>query len=142
MLLARYNDGAASEGFADVDGGGFGLFFKAFTGNPPWDPTAAMSTWTSIKTFQARRACMYILDGLGGQRGELVGHANPAPNNARVRAGLPRSRRRPDRQRRLSTWTLRLFANLGNGNPINYEQYTVAAIAPAGTVERSRSRYR
>jgi hypothetical protein len=56
-----FNDGASSEPWADVDGGGWGLFFKAFVGNPPWDPTAGSVDVDIYQDIPGTPGMKYIL---------------------------------------------------------------------------------
>jgi hypothetical protein len=126
-----YNDGAASEGFADVDGGGFGLFFKAFTGNPPWDPTAGSVDVDIYQDVDGTPGMKYILTGWWGSEPNWSGHVTAGSNAGFAldflgAGGVPLGSAELDLEPGLS-------ANLGNGNPLNYAQFMVMAIAPPGT---------
>jgi hypothetical protein len=126
-----YDDGAASEAFADVDGGGFGLFFKAFTGNPPWDPTAGSVDAHIYQDVPGTPGTTYTLTGWWGAEDNYSGLHTPGANAIfaldflAFGGGL------------IGSAELDLEA-AGLGDPIlpglNYEQFMVMAIAPAGTV--------
>ena len=62
----NFDDGASSEAFADHDGGGFGLFFKAFIGNPPWDPTAGPVDVHISQSVPGSPGLTYTLTGWWG----------------------------------------------------------------------------
>jgi hypothetical protein len=123
-----YDDGAASEAFADVDGGGFGLFFKAFTGNPPWDPTAGDVDVQIYQDVAGSAGQPYRLTGWWGAEANYSGLNTPGANvifaldfyNGAVLLG--------------SAELDVEAAGLGGPDPgLNYERFSVSATAPAGT---------
>jgi hypothetical protein len=129
--VGGYNDGAASEAFADVDGGGFGLFYKAFTGNPPWDPTAGSVDADIYQDIPGTPGMKYILTGWWGSEPNWSGHVTPGSNaefaldyfdGGGGHIGSSILDLEPG-----------LAANLGNGNPLNYAEFMVMGVAPAGT---------
>ena len=124
-----FNDGAASEGFADHDGGGFGLFFKGFVGNPPWDPTAGSVDASIYQDVAGTAWSAYTLSGWWGAEDNFSGLNTPGANVIFAlefygASGL------------LSTAELDLeAAGLGGLDPgLNYELFQVSAVAPAGTL--------
>jgi hypothetical protein len=124
-----YDDGAGSEAFADVDGGGFGLFYKAFTGNPPWNPTAGPVDANIFQDVPGTAGRKYTLTGWWGAEDNWSGFATAGANaifaldfyNGAVLIG--------------SAELDLEAAGLGDpNNPgLNYEQFMVMANAPAGT---------
>ena len=134
-----FDDGAASEGFANVAadvGGTHGLFFKAFVGNPPWDPTAGNVDATISQSVPGTAGLKYVLTGWWGAEDNYSGLTTPGANTIfaldflNAAGGL------------IGSAELDLeAAGLGDpSNPgLNYEQFMVSAIAPAGTqIVRSR----
>ena len=125
-----YDDGAASEAFADVDGGGFGLFFKAFTGNPPWDPTAGSVDANIYQDVAGTAGVKYTLTGWWGAEDNYSGFATAGANVIFALdfygAGNVL----------IGSAELDLeAAGLGDAAPgLNYKQFAISAIAPAGTV--------
>ena len=125
-----FNDAAASEGFADTDGGGFGLFFKSFVGNPPWDPTAGSVDASIYQDVAGTPGSTYTLTGWWGAEanysGLNIGGANTIFALDFFGAG----------DALLSSAELDLeAAGLGGPNAgLNYELFQVMAIAPAGTL--------
>lgn len=124
-----FDDGAASEGFADQDGGGFGLFFKAFVGNPPWDPTAGSVDANIYQDVAGTAGKIYTLTGWWGAEANYSGLNTPGANTIFALDFLNGS------GGLISSAELDLeAAGLGGPNPgLNYEQYSVSATAPAGT---------
>jgi hypothetical protein len=124
-----FDDGAASEAFADHDGGGFGLFFKAFVGNPPWDPTAGAVDAHIYQDVPGTPGTTYTLTGWWGAEDNYSGLHDPAANTIFALdfltggGGL------------IGSAELDLeAAGLGDPMPgLNYEQFMVMAVAPAGT---------
>lgn len=124
-----YDDGAASEAFADHDGGGFGLFFKAFTGNPPWDPTAGAVDARIYQDVPGTPGTHYTLTGWWGAEANYSGLNTPGARTIFALdfltggGGL------------LGSAELDLVAAGLGGNPgLSYEQFMVMAVAPPGTV--------
>ena len=125
-----YLDGAASEGFANHNSGGTsGLFFKAFTGNPPWDPTAGSVDADVYQDNPGTPGMKYILTGWAGAEANYSGLNMPGEQSFFAidflgAGGVP-----------LSSAVLGLeAAGLGGPDPsLNYEQFSVSAIAPIGT---------
>jgi hypothetical protein len=125
-----FDDGAASEAFADVDGGGFGLFYKAFVGNPPWDPTAGDVDASIYQDVAGTAGKKYTLTGWWGAEDNYSGLNTAGANTIFALdflgggGGL------------IGSAELDLEA-AGLGDPanagLNYEQFTVMATAPAGT---------
>lgn len=126
-----FDDGAASEAFADVDGGGFGLFFKAFVGNPPWDPTAGDVDVQVYQDVTGTPGMKYVLTGWWGAENNWSGNVTPGANalfGLEFRDGMGAL---------IGSAILDLEA-AGLGDPttdmgLDYEQFMVMAIAPAGT---------
>jgi hypothetical protein len=124
-----YDDGAASEAFADHDGGGFGLFFKAFTGNPPWDPTAGSVDANITQSVGGTAGLQYRLTGWWGAEDNYSGLNTPGANTIFALdflgvGGLLLSSAELDLE----------AAGLGDPSPgLNYEQYALVATAPIGT---------
>jgi hypothetical protein len=123
-----YDDAASSEGFADHDGGGQGLFFKAFTGNPPWDPTAGTVDANIYQDVAGTPGQAYELTGWWGAEANFSGLNTPGANvifalDFYNGASL------------ISSAELDLeAAGLGGPDPgLNYELFSVSAVAPAGT---------
>ena len=75
-----FDDGAASESFADHDGGGFGLFFKAFIGNPPWDPTAGDVDAQIYQDVAGSAGTLYKLTGWWGAETNYSSLNTPGSN--------------------------------------------------------------
>jgi hypothetical protein len=132
--VGGFNDGASSEGFADVDGGGFGLFFKAFVGNPPWDPMAGVVDVDITQDVACTAGKLCTLTGWWGSEPNWSGHADAAPNNAEFAIDYLGPGDTLLGSSVLALDAL-LAAELGNGNPLNYQEFTVSGIAPPGTVE-------
>jgi MYXO-CTERM domain-containing protein len=126
-----FDDGATSEAFADHDGGGFGLFFKAFVGNPPWDPTAGSVDAHIYQDVAGTPGTTYTLTGWWGAEDNYSGLHTPGANAIFALdfltggGGL------------IGSTELDLEA-AGLGDPslagFNYEQFVIMAVAPAGTV--------
>ena len=127
--VGGFNDAAASESWADVDGGGAGLFFKAFIGNPPWEPTAGDVDADIYQDVAGTPGMKYILTGWWGAEANWSGFVTPGGN---AFFGLEF---RDGGGAVLSSATLDLeAAGLGGPNPgLNYEQFMVMANAPSGT---------
>lgn len=123
-----FDDAAASETWADHDGGGFGLFFKAFVGNPPWDPTAGSVDANIYQDVAGTPGLKYTLTGWWGAEPNWSGFVTPGPNalfalDFYSGIGL------------ISSAVLDLEA-AGLGGPagsLNYKQFSISAIAPPGT---------
>jgi hypothetical protein len=130
-LDLTYQDAAASEAFADVDGGGSGLFFKAFTGNPPWDPTAGDVDVDVYQDNPGTPGMKYVLTGWFGAEANYSGLNTPGANSLLGLDFLGPA------DLLLGSAELDLeAAGLGGPNAgLNYEQFMVMAVAPAGTVE-------
>jgi len=125
-----FDDGASSEPWCDVDGGGFGLFFKAFIGNPPWDPTAGPVDVHIAQTVPATPGRLYTLSGWWGAEDNYSGLHTPGANTIFALDFLDGS------NVLISSAELDLeAAGLGDpANPgLNYEQFFVDAVSPAGT---------
>jgi hypothetical protein len=126
-----YLDGLASEGFADVggDAGHYGVFFKAFTGNPPWDPTAGDVDAHLYQDNPGTPGMKYILTGWAGAEDNWSGFVTPGANAILaidfLAGAVPIGSAELDLE----------AAGLGDpANPgLNYEQFMVMAVAPAGT---------
>jgi hypothetical protein len=125
-----FDDAASSEAFADVDGGGWGLFFKAWMGNPPWDPTAGSVNAHIYQDVPGKPGVKYTLTGWWGAEYNYSGFVTPGANAIFALdflnggGGL------------ISSAQLDLeAAGLGGPNAgLNYEQFMVTATAPVGTV--------
>jgi hypothetical protein len=127
----NFDDGAASEAFADVDGGGFGLFFKAFVGNPPWDPTAGSVDAHIYQDAAATAGTSYTLTGWWGAEDNWSGFATAGANAVFAMDFYGAG------NTLLGSAELDLeAAGLGDpANPgLNYEQFQLIAVAPAGTL--------
>lgn len=124
-----FDDGAASEGFADHDGGGFGLFFKAFVGNPPWDPTAGSVDASIYQDVAGTPNTLYKLTGWWGAEANFSGLNTPGANVIFALDFYSGS------GSLISSTSLDLeAAGLGGPDPgLNYEEFTVSAVSPAGT---------
>ena len=126
-----FDDGASSEPWADVDGGGFGIFFKAFIGNPPWDPTAGNVDVNIYQDVLGTPGTQYRLTGWWGAEDNWSGF-NTAGANALFGLQFLNG------SGGLISSTLLDLEAAGLGNPaapgLNYEQFAVMATAPAGTV--------
>jgi hypothetical protein len=124
-----FNDGAASEAFADVDGGGFGLFFKAFVGNPPWDPTAGSVDVHIYQDAAATPGTSYTLSGWWGAEDNYSGLHTPGANTIFALDFLGAG------DVLLASAELDLEA-AGLGGPmnpgLNYELFQLMSVAPAG----------
>jgi hypothetical protein len=123
-----FDDGAASEGFADHDGGGFGLFFKAFVGNPPWDPTAGSVDANIYQDVAGTAGKTYTLTGWWGAEANYSGLNTPGANTIFALDFY-------NGATLLSSAELDLeAAGLGGLDPgLNYEEFSVSAVSPAGT---------
>jgi hypothetical protein len=123
-----FDDGAASEAFADHDGGGFGLFFKAFVGNPPWDPTAGSVDANIYQDVAGSAGTPYKLTGWWGAEANYSG-LNTAGANTIFALDFYNG------ATLISSAELDLeAAGLGGPDPgLNWELFTVSAVAPAGT---------
>jgi hypothetical protein len=123
-----FDDGAASEGFADHDGGGFGLFFKAFVGNPPWDPTAGTVDANIYQDVAGSAGTPYKLTGWWGAEANYSGLNTPGANTVFALDFY-------NGATLISSAELDLeAAGLGGPDPgLNWELFTVSAVAPAGT---------
>ncbi|MDZ4658002.1 MAG: PEP-CTERM sorting domain-containing protein [Bythopirellula sp.] len=126
-----YQDLLASEGFPDVDGGGSGLFFKAFTGNPPWDPTAGDVDGSIYQDNPGTPGMKYILTGFFGAEANYSGLNTPGGQSILALDFLGAG------DTLIGSAELDLeAAGLGGPNPgLNYEEFMLMATAPAGTVE-------
>jgi hypothetical protein len=124
-----FDDGAASEGFADHDGGGFGLFFKAFVGNPPWDPTAGTVDANIYQDVAGTAGSPYKLTGWWGAEANYSGLNTAGANTVFAIDFLD------GLGALISSAELDLeAAGLGGPDPgLNYELFSVSAVAPAGT---------
>jgi hypothetical protein len=134
-ISGPFNDGASSEGFANVaDPGGQGLFFKAFQGN-------LANGNITVHFFQdnpGTPGLQYTLTGYAGAEANYSGLIPGSPTRSEFAVEFL------DAGSSViggSVLDLRA-AGLGtpNGNPFGYAQYTVMATAPAGTASvRARS---
>jgi hypothetical protein len=124
-----FDDGMASEAFADTDGGGFGLFFKGFVGNPPWDPTAGSVDATIYQEVAGTAGVKYTLSGWWGAEANFSGLNTPGANVIFAidfigNGGLLLGSAELDLE----------AAGLGGADPgLNYELFSLSAVAPAGT---------
>jgi len=126
---SAFDDGAASEAFADVDGGGFGLFFKAFVGNPPWDPTAGSVDVNIYQDAAATPGTSYTLSGWWGAEDNYSGLHTAGANVIFALDFFGAG------DVLLASAELDLeAAGLGDlANPgLNYELFQLTAVAPAG----------
>lgn len=126
-----YDDAAASEAFADHDGGGFGTFFKAFTGNPPWDPTLGAVDASIYQDVAGVGGAKYALTGWWGAENNFSGLNTPGPNvffalDFLTAGGLL-----------ISSTSLDLEAaglgDVSTSGSLDYEKFSVTATAPPGT---------
>jgi hypothetical protein len=124
-----YDDGAASEAFADVDGGGFGLFYKAFTGNPPWDPTAGDVDAHIYQDVAGTPGLKYILTAWWGAEDNWSGFATAGANAILALDFYNGAALIGSAELDLEAAGLGDPANPG----LNYEQFMVMANAPANT---------
>jgi len=127
-----FDDGASSEGFANNPvadpGGAFGLFFKPFQGN-------AIDGRVTVNLFQDRPALAGLSYTLSAWAGAGTGYVGLfATNGTQSLLAL-------DFLDGASSVIGGSVLNLGaaglgtpNGNPFNYAQYSVSALAPVGTV--------
>jgi hypothetical protein len=112
------------EGFDGPDGG---VFYKAFTGNA----TDGAATIHLFQDFAALPGFTYTLDGWAGAEANMLGTAVFAIDFFNGVGGLISSQT-------LNLNTAGLF--VPNGQPFNYKEYSLSAIAPAGAVTvRARS---
>jgi hypothetical protein len=125
-----FDDGASSEPWADVDGGGYGLFFKAFVGNPPWDPTAGSVDAHIYQDVAGTPGKTYTLTGWWGAEDNYSGLHTFGDNvifaiDFYAAGGVLIGSAQLDVE----------AAGLGDpGNPgLNYELFQVMAVAPLGT---------
>lgn len=125
-----FNDAASSEPWADVDGGGQGLFFKAFIGNPPWEPTAGELDADIYQDVAGTPGMNYILTGWWGGEDNWSGFNTPGANALFALDFLD------GMGATISSAVLDLEA-AGLGDPtaggLNYEKFSVSGVAPAGT---------
>lgn len=127
-----FNDAAASEAFADTDGGGFGLFFKAFVGNPPWDPTIGSVDAHIYQDVAGTPGDKYTLTGWWGAEDNYSGLNIQGANTIFALDFLG-----PGNVLIGSAELDLEAAGLGDVTTpfgLDYEQFQVSAIAPAGTV--------
>jgi len=128
----NFDDGAASEAFADTDGGGFGIFFKSFIGNPPWDPTAGLLDVVLYQDVAGTPGVQYTLKGWWGAEDNWSGFHTPGANAIFALDFFGPG------NALLGSAELDLEA-AGLGDPglpgLNYEEFSVSAVAPAGTVD-------
>ena len=123
-----FNDGASSESFANVEApGGQGLFFKPFQGN-------ATDGNVTVHFFQdnpGTPGLQYILTGYAGTEPNYSGLIDGSPTRSEFAVEFLNAGNVVIGGSVLDLET----AGLGtpNGNPFNYAQYTVMAVAPAGT---------
>jgi hypothetical protein len=122
-----FNDGASSEGFANIQApGGMGLFFKPFQG--------IADDAITVNFFQdtaGTPGALYTLTAFAGAEANYSGLIPASPTKSQLAldflnaANVVISR---------SVLDLR-SAGLGtpNGNPFGYAEYTVVGTAPAGT---------
>jgi hypothetical protein len=112
------------EGTGGPDGA---VFYKAFTGNA----TDGAATIHIFQDFAATPGLTYILDGWAGAEANLLGTGVFAIDFFNGLGGL------------IASQTLNLNAAglfVPNGQPFNYKEYSLNAIAPAGAVTvRARS---
>ncbi len=124
-----FDDGAASEAFADHDGGGFGLFFKAFVGNPPWDPAAGSVDASIYQDVAGTPNKLYKLTGWWGAEANFSGLNTPGANVIFALDFFSGT------GALISSVSLDLeAAGLGGPDPgLNYEKFSLSGVSPAGT---------
>jgi hypothetical protein len=124
-----FNDGASSEGFANVlQPGGFGLFFKAFSGQ-------ATDGKVSTELFQDRSAgagVTYSLTGFAGAGAGYIGLTDPTVKSQFGLEFYDAAHTLIGTSHTIDLNTMGL-GTLGAPAPFGYAQYTVSATAPAGT---------
>jgi len=126
-VTGAFNDGASSEQFANVaQPGGFGLFFKPFQG------VAGDHVWASMyQDVPATAGNTYTLTGWAGAGAGYIGLTDPTVGSQFAIQFLNAG------NAVIGTSAIDLVSlGLGvpNGNPFGYKQFTVSALAPAGTV--------
>jgi hypothetical protein len=113
------------DGFGGPDGG---VFYKAFTGNTTTDGAATIHLF---QDFAASPGLTYTLDGWAGAEANMLGTGVFAIDFFNGVGGLISSQT-------LNLNTAGLF--VANGQPFNYKEYSLSAIAPVGAVTvRARS---
>jgi hypothetical protein len=137
-LTGAFTDGASSESFANVlqptggcTGSGCGLFFKAFQGDNPANPPVPPNGTVSTELYQdvaGTAGSSYSLTGWAGAGTGYVGLVDPT---VKSQFGL-QFYNASNTLISSTIFDLNLLAVV-NGNPFNYKQYTVSAVAPAGT---------
>ena len=133
-VSGAFNDGASSEGFANVEApGGMGLFFKPFQG--------ITSDAITVHLFQDNPGTPGLLYSLTGYAGAEANYSGLIPGSSTRSQLAVEFLNAGSSVIGGSVLDLRA-AGLGNpnGNPFGYAQYRVTAVAPAGTVSvRARS---
>ncbi len=124
-----FTDGASSEPWCNVQqANGFGLFFKPFQGT--LSPADKVST-TLYQDVAGSAGNTYTLTGWAGAEANYIGLSDPTVKSQFVLQFLDGS------NAVIGSSTVDLVAGglgVANGNPFAYKQFTVAAVAPAGTV--------
>lgn len=130
-ITGAFNDGASSEPWNNVfDPGGFGLFFKPFTGNLVDGPVSV----TFTQTVPASPGLPYTLTGWAGAEPNYIGLSDPTVQSVFTIEFLNGA------NTVIGTQTLDLrAAGLGVGAPtppaagFAYHPFSLTGIAPAGT---------
>jgi hypothetical protein len=131
VIAGPFNDGASSEPWCNVfDPGGFGLFFKPFTGGP----VNGNVTVKFSQTVAGSPGLPYTLRGWAGAEPNYVGLSDPAVQSLMELEFLDAG------NNLISAVTLDLrAAGLGVGAPtppatgFAYHEFSVAGISPVGT---------
>src|SRR5438552_11020395 len=120
-----FNDGLSSEGFANVaDPGGYGVFFKPFQGQTTNKITASL-----YQDNAGTPGLNYTLTGWAGAGASYIGLTDPTVKSEFHLKFFDSA------NNLLADTSFNLAPGLAvpNANPFNYKQYTLSAIAPAGT---------
>ncbi len=118
-----------------------GLLFKAFTGNPPWDPTTGPVTAHITQDHPATPGTMYTLTGQFGAELHYSGifsntgtPENPGPITTKTEFALEfLNASNVVIGGSVLDLEAGLLASQGNGNRFSFDDYMVMATAPAGT---------
>lgn len=131
VISGTFNDGASSEPWCNVfDPGGFGLFFKPFTGNAV-DGNVSV---TLSQTVAGSPGLPYTMSGWAGAEANYIGMSDPNVDSLFALEFLDAG------NNVIGGATLDLVAaGLGVAPPtppatgFNYKPFSISAVAPAGT---------
>jgi len=142
-ISGGFGDGASSEGFANVQqAGGFGLFFKPFQGSLTTGDRITSSLFARVNAPGAVPGATYTMTGWAGAGSGYIGLTDPTVtsqfaidfyNAANTVLGTALLDLRTGLTTGLGVGAPQPPLATPNGNPFNYFNYTLTAVAPPGT---------